>query len=336
MHARDDEVVPLGPVHVDDDRVEAQPSPDGLDDLVEQAVGVALHPHQPDHVEQRLDAGRGGEVGRSRRDDAAAGRAAGAGVLEHRPRGGDDTAVKLRSGVLLELCDRGLARDRVVIGAVARHRVERVADRDDPRSERDRLAGEAVGIPGAVDALVRRADERGDAREHGCRVQDRLADGRVPADHLPLRRVQRARLVQDRPRDDDLADVVEVGGQADVVDLVLLDAELLGDRLRQLAHPVTVRAQLGRMLVEHRQEQVAGLALRRHAVVVLLGVHALIDDPKRGRGVAGLARQEDEPARRPDLVVLLGERRERLADRLLELGGGSVHDAGRTRRRPSR
>ena len=48
------------------------------------------------------------------------------------------------------------------VRAVLGHRVERVADGDDARAERDRLAAEAVGVAAAVPALVARAHDRRD------------------------------------------------------------------------------------------------------------------------------------------------------------------------------
>src|SRR5205823_13296385 len=61
-----------------------------------------------------------------------------------------------------------LARQASSIGAIADHRVPRVGDRGDARTERDFLAGEVVGIAAAVHALVVVTDDReevGDAAE---------------------------------------------------------------------------------------------------------------------------------------------------------------------------
>ena len=111
---------------------------------------------------------------------------------------------------------------------------------------------------------------------------------------LPLGLVERAGLLEDAARHDGLADVVQVGGERDLLDLVVAETEPLGHRPREVGHPVGVRAQVGRVLVEHGEKEVAGLALGRRAPVVLLGVHALIDDAKRRRGVARLPGQERE------------------------------------------
>ena len=160
--------------------------------------------------------------------------------------------------------------------------------------------------------------------QHRGGGQDRLADERVPSHHLPLGLVERAGLLEDAARDYGLADVVQVGRERDLLDLVAAEREPLGHRPRQVGHPVGVRAQVGRVLVEHGEQEVAGLALGRRAPVVLLGVHALIDDAKRRRGVARLAGQEREAVRRADVGVLLRQSTQRGRHGLLELGGRAV------------
>ena len=79
-----------------------------------------------------------------------------------------------------QLGDRRVERQRLAVGAVGRHRVERVAARDDARGERDRLAGEAVRIAAAVVVLVRGADDGADAAEQAADAREhRLAVDRV-------------------------------------------------------------------------------------------------------------------------------------------------------------
>ena len=61
---------------------------------------------------------------------------------------------------------------------------------------------------------------RATAPSAGAADDDPLADQRVAADELPLVRVQRAGLGEDRVRDRDLADVVQLGGVAHALGLV--------------------------------------------------------------------------------------------------------------------
>ena len=75
---------------------------------------------------------------------------------------------------------------RLTIRAVGRHRVVGVAREDDARADGDRVAGDAVGIPPAVPALVLVADDPGHAAQPRDGAQDALADDRVVLHELPL------------------------------------------------------------------------------------------------------------------------------------------------------
>src|SRR5262249_31139945 len=66
----------------------------------------------------------------------------------------DHDRVELRAGAADELVDRGLRGQARSVCAVAQHRVVRVGDEQDPRPDRDLLAGEVVWVAGAVPALV--------------------------------------------------------------------------------------------------------------------------------------------------------------------------------------
>ncbi len=117
--------------------------------------------------------------------------------------------VELGARVTAHLGDRDRARERVAVGAIRGHRVVRVAAEDDPRLDRDLVAGEPVGIATPVEALVRAADDLADvAHEPADSREHPLALDRVRTNHLPLGLVERARLVDDLLGDRDLADVV--------------------------------------------------------------------------------------------------------------------------------
>ena len=100
-----------------------------------------------------------------------------------------------RPGAGPQLGDRRLERHRLAVGAGRRHRAERVAAGDDPRLDRDLLAGQAVRVAAAVVVLVRGADDAADLGEHAADpVEHFLALDRVAAHDLPLLLVERARL----------------------------------------------------------------------------------------------------------------------------------------------
>src|SRR5690242_15940556 len=69
-------------------------------------------------------------------------------------QGGDDGGVELGSGAALELEDRVVGTSWRVVGPVGGHRGVRVGGGHDARVERDLIAGEPVGVAGAVVAFV--------------------------------------------------------------------------------------------------------------------------------------------------------------------------------------
>ena len=79
------------------------------------------------------------------------------------------------------------------------------------------LARERIGVAAAVPPLVARPHELCDILERGGGEQDALSDDRVTADELPLLVAERARLAQDRVGDPDLADVVQLCGEAEAL-----------------------------------------------------------------------------------------------------------------------
>ena len=115
-----------------------------------------------------------------------------------------------------------------VVGARRSHGVVGVADGHDARADRDLRAAERVGVSLAVDAFVAGADELGDIMQGGGGGEDALADDWVAADVGPLVGVEGAGLVEDGFRDGDLADVVQLGGEADSLDLFLGQAQVTG------------------------------------------------------------------------------------------------------------
>ena len=95
--------------------------------------------------------------------------------------------------------------------------------------ERDHLTGEAVGVSGAVPALVAVAHEPGDGLHPERTGQEPLADERVQQDELPLGPVDLARVSEHGARHRDVADVAQVHRLLDRLDLGLGDPEPAGD-----------------------------------------------------------------------------------------------------------
>ena len=99
-------------------------------------------------------------------------------------------------------------------------------------------SNEPIRIAHAVHALLGRAHERRHLGQGGRGGQDPLADQRVAAHEAPLLVVQRAGLAEDRVRDRELADLVQLGGQRDVRELVVREAELDADRRTSSTSPL--------------------------------------------------------------------------------------------------
>src|SRR4051794_12912780 len=78
-----------------------------------------------------------------------------------------DRGVELRSGAGTQLVQRLLRGAPRGVRALGGHGVEGVRDRDDARAERDLVGDLAVRVAAAVPALVRGADEAGDAAQRG-------------------------------------------------------------------------------------------------------------------------------------------------------------------------
>src|SRR5215831_19449919 len=94
--------------------------------------------------------------------------------------------IELHTGLLLEDGAALLDRERLLVGAIGRHRIERVGDAHDARDQRDLLARQAIRIALAVPALVMVADAGHGRLQHLDLRGDSVADHRVDAHVLPL------------------------------------------------------------------------------------------------------------------------------------------------------
>src|SRR3954462_1898904 len=153
----------------------------------------------------------------------------------------DHVRIELRARAFAQATAGFLAAQPLAVGPVGGHRVERVADQDDPRLVRDLLAGLAVGVAGAVPALVAAPDDGANLGEPLDRLEDPLAELGVHLDDRALLGRERARLEQDAGRDPDLADVVEQGAQLEALQLRALEAHRLANSHGHVGDPARVR-----------------------------------------------------------------------------------------------
>ena len=107
-----------------------------------------------------------------------------------------------------------------LVGAVGGHGVERVGDGDDARHQRDLIALQSVGIAVAVHVFVVQFD----ARQHVLQLRDRAHDvgalGGVLLHQFEFLGGERAGLLQHAIVHADLADVVQQGGDAQLVEVL--------------------------------------------------------------------------------------------------------------------
>src|SRR5439155_25139369 len=76
-----------------------------------------------------------------------------------------DGRIELRIGTAPDLLTRRVDQEAAAVGAVARHRVERVTDCEDARAKRDAIALESVRVAHAVPAFMVVTDDARDVLE---------------------------------------------------------------------------------------------------------------------------------------------------------------------------
>ena len=146
-----------------------------------------------------------------------------------RHEGLDDGRVELRARAAAELGERELLPGRLAVGPVGGHRLEGVGDEDDRATRAGSVAGQAVGVAAAVEALVVVAHPaRLDSHVGG--LDDVVAEQRVALHLLVLGVGELGRLVEDRVGDPDLADVVQQAGQPQARRAARRRAELGADQ----------------------------------------------------------------------------------------------------------
>ena len=164
-----------------------------------------------------------------------------------------------------------------------------IHDRGQPHDVADLLAVQAVGIAGAVEEFVvvqHHVEHFG--REAALRRQRVIAAARMLAHLFHFLQRQRARLVQDRHRNESLADVVQQRGAGETALVVLAHAEMLRVRDRKAGDEETMAIAAGVMAADRRQPFPQGRMLDRLENLVLG-----LDDVAEFQGNAGRKLFED-------------------------------------------
>ena len=172
-----------------------------------------------------------------------------------------------------------------------------VTGEDDPRSDRDVLRRQPVGIAAAVPALVLVAHDARNVSEPRDGAQDALPDHRVVAHQPPLLLGQCAGLVEDLVRHGHLADVVQEGRGLDLGGGRVVEPHVARHRAGQRDHVLGVLAGVAVALEQghgERRHCVAPVRVRGRLAVGGPGAHAsaalfarALETPRRPPSAAG-------------------------------------------------
>ena len=153
--------------------------------------------------------------------------------------GDDHVRVELRAGAASQLGQALAIAQRASIGPLAGHGVVAVHHAHRPGDQRDRLAGQAVGVALSVETFVVVAHPRHElVVEQGA--HDLGADAGVLAHELPLFGRQRPGLEQHAVGDADLADVVQEGDVAHLLEAIRGPVQLGTQQGHVGGHPAGV------------------------------------------------------------------------------------------------
>ena len=252
----------------------------------------------------------------------------------------DSIRVKLGAGLLAQDVDRLLVRRRVAVGTGRGDRVERVGHRDDPGPQRDVLTAKAVGIAGAVEALMVMADDPG---ELGIAQRgDHLgAVDWMALDHFEFLVGQASRLVEDGLRRSELPDVVNRGGGPNPGHILAGEAQPARDHRGVPRHSPRVPVQVDVLALEgtgQLPEQM--LAVLDAELIPRVGSRAArVDEVEEPGGIGQLALLA--PAPEPSPQQQLAEQHLAVPAALAPVGaaggrGGQRHRDGQPDRHPPR
>jgi hypothetical protein len=152
----------------------------------------------------------------------------------------------------------------------------------------------------------------------------------VATHELPLVVVERSGLVEDRVGDRDLADVVQLAGGDQMLQVNAGNAEVHRHRGGALGHLAAVQVELRFALAQHRHQQFTRLDSLVATARALVGVHPLVGERQREVDRRRLLGEPDETVRGGDGEAFAGLRQRFGAEACCLLGiaaGGIDHDA---------
>src|SRR3974390_1342222 len=142
---------------------------------------------------------------------------------------GDDFGIKLGAGAAANFVLGVGHRESAAVRAIANHGIESVGNGEYAGAERNLLAAEAMGVPGAVEKLLVSEDNFRRIAEKRNAAQHVVADFAVSAHDLFFVIVQGTRLAENGVGNSHLADVVEEGRASEDGKITGRDRDGLGD-----------------------------------------------------------------------------------------------------------
>src|SRR5664279_822842 len=211
-------------------------------------------------------------------------------VLDHPLELRRELGVELRTGLRLEDVDGLIVRQHGTVRSRRRHGVERFAQMDDARAERNLVAPDPIGIAAAVPPFVVMLDERGDRVGPGDVLDEEGADARMLAEQRQLLVGERALRVERVVAELAHADVVQDAGHRDLLDFHRRNPDLSGQFPRHAAHVERVRLERRAFLKARLEELVDEPAIRlaEAGLAAVSGEDVPEDDVRRAQGLADL------------------------------------------------
>lgn len=151
-----------------------------------------------------------------------------------------DAGIKLIARTAHQLALSLFVGPGVLVRALVDDGINRVNDGDDARSERDGFANELVRIAGAVETFVMMQDHGTNFRREAVFAGEECADLTMRPHDRKFKVIEGSGLVQNVEGDVTLSQIVQEGGEAEIVKLWALEVEGVAEFHRHSADAAQV------------------------------------------------------------------------------------------------
>src|SRR6266850_2281104 len=181
-----------------------------------------------------------------------------AASLEDGGKRRDDTGIEFGAGQRVDDADHVIGLHSGLIRTVRSHGIKGIGHHDDAWHQRHLLTLETVGIPAAVKRLVVQLNAGDHLAQLLYRTQDAGALAGVGLHDFELIGRERARFFEDAVLNSDLAHIVELRGDAYLLDFFRDQGELCRQNDGVARYPVRVAASVWILLVDRACEHLYG------------------------------------------------------------------------------